>query len=102
MGVFENAMNLYRESALAELNGYPSLRTVNAAQAETAEKALTQATRARVEKLPEDVLNRINGDLESADPEDACRYFNEAAAAMLDLREPYRSWQLTIFTQGLQ
>lgn len=94
---FEDYIALYRAAALAELNDYPSARTVNETQAKGAKRAFVQAFMAKTGELPADLLARVGDAPADADAEDACPYFRSVLTAILSMKEPYRTWQLNMF-----
>lgn len=99
---FESITNLYKEAVEAELNGYPDARTINSSQAKLAEKVYETATVKRLSKnIAPAVLQRVNQGADSAPSSEVCLVLSETIAAMLDMAEPYRSWQLTRFTQSM-
>lgn len=102
LGAFEAIVNLYRDSSLAELTKYPDARTINAQQAQGAERAHELAVAARVRRLPPGLSDRVMQNPEAADAAEACLWFRETTSAALDLTEPYRSWFMTRFSEGLQ
>ena len=102
LGKFEAVSNLYREAAEAELAGYPDVRTINSQQAKLAEKVYEAASVKRIRsQVPQDVIRRVNQDAASAAPSEVCAVMTSNIEGMLDLTEPYRSWQLTRFVQSM-
>jgi hypothetical protein len=100
---FESITNLYREAIEAELAGYPDARTINLNQAKLAEKVYETATVKRLHaKVAQAVLQRVNQGAENAPSSEVCLVMSETIEAMLDMAEPYRSWQLTRFMESIQ
>lgn len=100
---FEAITNLYKEAAEAELAEYPDARVINHSQAKLAEKVYEAASAKRLRaKLPQAVIQRVLQGVDSAPPSEVCSVMSESIAGMLDMSEPYRSWQLTRFTQSMQ
>ena len=100
---FQAITQLYREAVEAELNGYPDARTINANQARIVEKLFEAATVKRLKNnVPMAAITRYNDDAASAPAEDVCSITIETLQSMLDLSEPYRSWQLTRYVEALQ
>ena len=103
LGRFEAITSLYRAAAEAELSGYPDARTINAQQAKLAEKVFEDASVKRlVAQVPQDVIQRYIQDSEGAAASDVCAVMATSAEGMLDMTEPYRSWQLTRFAESMQ
>jgi|ERR1035437_3442559 hypothetical protein len=100
---FSSILNLYKQATEAELAGYPEVRAINQSQAKLADTAWEAATIKRLrEKLPRDVVLRVVNGIDTAPSSEVCSVVSERLAAMLDMTEPYRSWQLIRFTQGTQ
>lgn len=100
---FTSILNLYKESIDAELSGYPDVRSISREQAMLAEKVYTSTvTRRAAAQMSRQALQSIDEDPQSALPEDVCNFLVVILEGMLDLSEPYRSWQLTRFAQGLK
>ena len=100
---FEAVTNLYKEASEAELAGYPDPRFINSNQAKLAEKVYETASTKRLrDRVSAPVLQRVaqGGDVASAS--EVCLVMSENFAGMLDMAEPYRSWQLTRFLQSMQ
>lgn len=98
---FESYIALYKAATMAELDDYPSPRTVNSVQMKAAERAFTQAFLERTASMPAGLLERVIEAPDQVAAEDACSYFREVLAAVLSLEEPYRSWQLARFMADL-
>lgn len=92
---FEEFSLVGKDSAEAELAGYPDVSTPTASQAASAQRAYVAAMSERLRRLPAGVNDRVLDNPETAEPAEACLWFRESAAAVLDLAEPYRGWQLT-------
>jgi hypothetical protein len=52
--------------------------------------------------LPPELIQRVGESMESTSANEVCAFSSIAAEAILQLPEPYRSWQLTRFVQGMQ
>ncbi|MGD9670759.1 MAG: hypothetical protein AB7U75_17225 [Hyphomicrobiaceae bacterium] len=103
LGKFESITLLYKEAAEAELAGYPDARFINSQQAQIAEKVYEAASVKRLlAQVPKDAIRRVDQDAASAVPSEACAVFTATVEAMLDMTEPYRSWQLSRFTQSMR
>ncbi|HEY6510915.1 MAG TPA: hypothetical protein VI032_03000 [Burkholderiaceae bacterium] len=100
---FEGVVTVYREATEAELAGYPDARTVNAQQARLAQKAYDEAIGKRVRaQAPRKAIARVNADTASAPADEVCAVLTASVHAMLDMPEPYKSWQLSRFVQAMQ
>ena len=100
---FVSVTNLYKEASEAELVGFPDARTINAQQAKLAETAYDTASIARMRaQVPRAALQRVGQSPDSAEPEEVCAVLAATLGGMLDLTEPYRSWQLTRFMASIQ
>lgn len=102
-GKFDAITNLYREAVEAELSGYPDARTINADQAKLAEQAYQAASAKRLRgRVPQAVIQRAHVAPAVAPAHEVCEVISTSAEGMLDLSEPYRSWQLARFVSGLK
>lgn len=100
---FEAISNFYREAAKAELAGYPAARTINASQAQLAEQALGVAWGTRMRKKDAvETMQLVLADMPSAQAGELCMVMSEMLEAMLEMPEPYRSWQYTLFVENMQ
>jgi hypothetical protein len=100
---FEAVLQLYREAIEAELAGYPSARTITNEQADQTEQALEAASAQRVRvALSPQTIARLSADGERASPSEFCTFVSASLRGLLDLRKPYKSWQLTRFVQAMQ
>jgi hypothetical protein len=100
---FQHISNLYREAVSAELSGYPDARTINATQAKIAEEMRDEIAKNRIRKnMPLEAIQRVASGIETAPAQDVCSVMRESVAALLDMKEPFRSWQLTRFAEALQ
>lgn len=103
LGRFEAVTALYRQAIEAELAGYPDVKTINAQQAKLAEKAHQGAMAKRLQtQVPVGVVQRVSQDGNGAPAADVCAFFSATTEAMLDIAEPYRTWQLTRFMESIQ
>lgn len=103
LGNFEAITSLYKEAAEAELAGYPDARVINQQQAKLAEKVYEAASNKRLRaQVPQDVIQRVKQGADSAAPRDVCAFMTATVEGMVDMTEPYRSWQLTRFAQSMQ
>lgn len=99
---FELITTLYRDSALAELSGYPDPRPLNAQQAALAKTLYEDVAVQRLAKLPVEMIQRIQRNGAGSDAAEYCLYMSTYIESMLDMDEPYKSWQLARFIQSLQ
>ena len=100
---FEGIVTVYREATEAELAGYPDERTIDAKQAKLAQKVYEEAIGKRVRaQTPKQAIARVKADSASAPAGEVCAVMSASVQAMLDMREPYKSWQLTRFVQSMQ
>lgn len=103
VGKFEAISNLYKDAAEAELAGYPDARVINQQQAKLAEKVFEAASIRRLRvRVPQAVIQRVNEGVDSAQPAEVCAVLSAKIGGMLDMDEPYKSWQLTRFMQSMQ
>lgn len=103
IGKFEAISNLYKDAAEAELARFPDARTINRQQAKLAEKVFESASIKRLRaQVPQAIIQRVNQDAESATPSEVCAVLSAKIGGMLDMDEPYKSWQLTRFVQSMQ
>ena len=74
-----------------------------ALSSQTLKKAYDKAMRRRVRaQTPKDAITRVNADSAGAPAGEVCAVMTASVQAMLDLPEPYKSWQLTGFVQSMQ
>lgn len=93
---------LYDEAALAEINETTPAIAASPAQAKDALEAYRLAIRKRfIEQVPADVLSRYTVPLRDLSAPDACLLGTQALSAMLDMKEPQRSWQLLGYAKEL-
>lgn len=104
LGQFEAITNLYQEAARAELRGFPDVRQVNPEQARLAESVFENAAVARLRRsASQSSLERFSTvGLEGMPAQEACQFVYASNAAILDMPEPYRTWQLARFTLSMQ
>jgi hypothetical protein len=103
LGKFEAVTNLYKQAVVAQLTGYPDVRQLNAQQVQLAEKVYADALDKRTTtRFPRAVSQRIYANPAEADASEVCVVMSMTLEALLDLREPYRTWQLTRFIQSIQ
>ncbi len=104
VGRFEAVTMLYGEAIKAEMRRFPDVRTVNAEQAQLAETVYEKALENNLRRMmSQETLQRfaITG-LEAAPATEACVFLQASTAALLDMPEPYKSWQLARFTLSMQ
>lgn len=100
---FEAVGAMYRDATTAELVGYPEVRSINEDQAAVALKVYGTAIAKRLqESLPEDVIARVTADSATAPAGEVCSFLTTAMLALLDMPEPFRSWQLIRFMEAMQ
>jgi hypothetical protein len=100
---FEGIVTVYREATEAELAGYPDERSINAQQAKLAQKVYDEAIGKRVRaQSSKEAIARVKADIASAPAGEVCSVMSSSVQAMLDMPEPYKSWQLTRFVQSMQ
>jgi hypothetical protein len=86
-------LNIYHAAMEAELNDSPPVRTLSLEQTAATGKAYALAVKNRSARLPSGVFERVKADRVGADPKEACMVALATLKAVLDLKEPYRSWQ---------
>lgn len=100
---FVSILNLYKEAIDAELSGYPDVRVISREQAMLAEKVYRGAAIKRAAaRMSQQALQSIDQDPQSALAQDVCDFMVVILEGMLDIPEPYRSWQLARFAQNLK
>jgi hypothetical protein len=82
---FQRVLAMYQDATEAELSDYPSVRTLNEVQAKGAERAHQAAMVERFRTLPAGLAKRVMGNMEAADPAEACQVGATVFNAMLDL-----------------
>lgn len=88
----------YRRAVLAEVQGYPSSRTLTADQAELGTQALQRAALERWSRMADPTAGpRSFANTKDADPSELCLSGLEFVRAYGDLKEPVRSWALLGF-----
>lgn len=99
---FEAIANLYRDAIVAELSDSPDARALSQAQAKLAESAFEIiATKRFIDNLSKEALERLSKPAE-APASEVCAMLQHTLTSMLEMEEPYRSWQLTRFFQSMQ
>jgi len=103
IGGFESITGLYRQAVEAELARFPDVRSINAQQASLAENVFQSASTKRLRaQLAQDAIFRVSNDAEAAPAAEVCAALSATLEGMLDMAEPYRSWQLIRFMQSMQ
>ena len=104
IGRFEAITMLYDEATKAEMRGFPDVRSVNAEQARLAETVYEKAIEDNLRRMmSQEALQRFaTSGLEGAPANEACVFVQASTAAMLDMPEPYKTWQLARFTLSMQ
>lgn len=104
LGQFEAITNLYQEAAKAELRGFPDARQINDSQARLAQSVFEKSAEDLFTRsVPLGVLERLaSSGFEALPAREACLIAYLSNAAILDMPEPYRTWQLTRFMLSLQ
>lgn len=100
---FKTVTLLYGDAMEAELNGTYPVRNINDDQAALAAKALEKAfTKRLIAMRKPDLIERVSHDSTSAPASEVCAFYVEYFRAMLDLGEPYRTWQLSKYIGMIQ
>lgn len=104
LGKFEAITNLYQEAAKAQLRGFPDARQLNDSQARLAQSVFEKSAEDLFTRsVPLGVLERLaSSGFEALPAREACLIAYLSNAAILDMPEPYRTWQLTRFMLSLQ
>lgn len=96
-------VTMYAESALAELNDYPSKSIVTAEESRLADGAYRSAMRKRMQAtLDSETIAYFAKEGLKGDAQAVCPVMLTALDALQDLDEPFRTWKLTAFVDSMQ
>jgi hypothetical protein len=100
---FAAVMTLYADSAEAELNEYPEVRTLSTEQASLSEKVYDDALDERLgADLSPAALKRVAKDITTAPAGEVCALSIASIRAIEDMSEPYRTWKVLRFLESVQ
>jgi len=103
LGRFEAVTNLYDAAMKAEIRGYPDVRTITPEQAQLAESVYEQALRTRFSTdMTPAQIGRVIDNMAAAPAPEVCAFLVSTMAAVLDMPEPFKTWQLVRFVEGMQ
>jgi hypothetical protein len=96
-------MNVYRDAVLAELNGYPDKPVITEEEARLAAAAYSVAVRKRMAaKLDTETIAYYSKERMNGDPAAVCQVLVTAFEAVVDMDEPFKSWQLTRLVDSMK
>lgn len=103
LGRFEAVTNLYDAAMKAEVRGYPDVRTITPEQAQLAESVYEQSLRTRFSNdMTPAQIGRVVDNMAAAPAPEVCAFLVSTLTAILDMPEPYKTWQLVRFVEGMQ
>jgi hypothetical protein len=99
---FDAIASIYVEALEAELANNPAARTITDEQSKEVEKIIETYAVKRWASLSPALIKRVLDDQDNADPVEVCQFYTAFSQSMLDLGEPYRSWQMIKYVQSMQ